>query len=80
MYLTIAWYGHNMVLLTIWSKGLEEVSRSDIGKKLKEGVEEATKTARDSAESFSKGGEKLGRTSAFKAISQVRQQTGLWIS
>lgn len=56
------------------SKSLEEVSRSDIGKKIKEGVEEATKTARGSAESLSKGGEKLGRTNAFKAISQVRKR------
>ncbi|XP_028988294.1 mitochondrial import inner membrane translocase subunit TIM44-like [Betta splendens] len=51
-------------------EGLEEVSRTDIGKKLKEGVEEAAKTAMHSAESVSKGGEKLGRTNAFKAISQ----------
>ncbi|XP_031588582.1 mitochondrial import inner membrane translocase subunit TIM44-like [Oreochromis aureus] len=51
-------------------ESLEEVSRSDIGKKIKEGVEEATKTARGSAESLSKGGEKLGRTNTFKAISQ----------
>ncbi|XP_028282542.1 mitochondrial import inner membrane translocase subunit TIM44-like [Parambassis ranga] len=52
------------------NKGLEEVSRTDIGKKIKEGVEEAAKTAIHSAENVSKGGEKLGRTSAFKAISQ----------
>uniref|UniRef100_A0A1A8GHL0 Mitochondrial import inner membrane translocase subunit TIM44 n=1 Tax=Nothobranchius korthausae TaxID=1143690 RepID=A0A1A8GHL0_9TELE len=52
------------------NKSLEEVSRTNIGKKLKEGVEEATKTAMHSAESVSKGGEKLGRTSAFRAISQ----------
>lgn len=48
------------------------MSRTDIGKKIKEGVEEAAKTAMQSAESVSKGGEKLGRTNAFKAISQVR--------
>ncbi|XP_026230075.1 mitochondrial import inner membrane translocase subunit TIM44-like isoform X2 [Anabas testudineus] len=51
-------------------EGLSEVSRTDIGRKIKEGVEEAAKTAMHSAESVSKGGEKLGRTSAFKAISQ----------
>uniref|UniRef100_A0A3P9PGZ6 Translocase of inner mitochondrial membrane 44 n=1 Tax=Poecilia reticulata TaxID=8081 RepID=A0A3P9PGZ6_POERE len=51
-------------------EGLEEVTRTDIGKKIKEGVEEAARTAMHSAESVSKGGEKLGRTSAFKAISQ----------
>uniref|UniRef100_A0A3P8TI33 Mitochondrial import inner membrane translocase subunit TIM44 n=1 Tax=Amphiprion percula TaxID=161767 RepID=A0A3P8TI33_AMPPE len=51
-------------------EGLEEVSRTDIGKKIKEGVEEAAKTAMHSAESVTKGGEKLGRTSAFRAISQ----------
>lgn len=54
-------------------KGLEEVTRTDIGKKIKEGVEEAARTAMHSAESVSKGGEKLGRISAFKAISQVRR-------
>ncbi|KAM4604753.1 mitochondrial import inner membrane translocase subunit TIM44-like [Polymixia lowei] len=51
-------------------EGLEEVSRTDLGKKIKEGVEEAAKTARHSAESVSKGGEKLGSTGAFRAISQ----------
>ncbi|CAG5896875.1 mitochondrial import inner membrane translocase subunit TIM44-like isoform 2-T2 [Menidia menidia] len=51
-------------------EGIEEVTRTDIGKKIKESVEEAAKTAMHSAESVSKGGEKLGRTSAFKAISQ----------
>lgn len=55
-----------------WPQGLEEVGRTDIGKKIKEGVEEATRTAMHSAESVSKGGEKLGRISAFRAISQVR--------
>lgn len=52
-------------------QGLEEVSRTDIGKKIKEGVEEAAKTAKSSAETVSKSGEKFGKTSAFKAISQV---------
>ncbi|XP_067252886.1 mitochondrial import inner membrane translocase subunit TIM44 [Chanodichthys erythropterus] len=51
-------------------EGLEEVGRSDIGKKIKEGVEEAAKTAKQSAETMSKGGEKLGKTGAFRAISQ----------
>uniref|UniRef100_A0AAZ3PDW3 Mitochondrial import inner membrane translocase subunit TIM44 n=1 Tax=Oncorhynchus tshawytscha TaxID=74940 RepID=A0AAZ3PDW3_ONCTS len=45
-------------------EGLEEVSRTDIGKKIKEGMEEA--------ESVSKSGGKLGKTGAFRAISQVR--------
>uniref|UniRef100_A0A8C2F4Y2 Mitochondrial import inner membrane translocase subunit TIM44 n=1 Tax=Cyprinus carpio TaxID=7962 RepID=A0A8C2F4Y2_CYPCA len=51
-------------------EGLGEVGRSDIGKKIKEGVEEAAKTAKHSAETVSKGGEKLGKTGAFRAISQ----------
>ncbi|XP_041086066.1 mitochondrial import inner membrane translocase subunit TIM44-like [Polyodon spathula] len=51
-------------------ESLEEVGRSDLGKKIKEGVEEAAKTAKHSAESVSKSGEKLGRTGAFRAISQ----------
>ncbi|XP_013995275.2 mitochondrial import inner membrane translocase subunit TIM44 [Salmo salar] len=51
-------------------EGLEEVTRTDLGKKIKEGVKEAAKTARHSVESVSKGGEKLGATSAFRAISQ----------
>lgn len=51
-------------------ESLDEVSRSDLGRKIKEGVEEAARTAKHSAESVSKGGEKLGRTAAFKAISQ----------
>ncbi len=55
-----------------WPQGLGEVSRTDIGKKIKEGVEGAARTALHSAESVSRGGEKLGKTSAFRAISQVR--------
>ncbi|XP_034611116.1 mitochondrial import inner membrane translocase subunit TIM44 [Trachemys scripta elegans] len=51
-------------------ESLDEVSKSDIGRKIKEGVEEAAKTAKQSAESVTKGGEKLGKTTAFKAISQ----------
>ncbi|MEQ2260574.1 Mitochondrial import inner membrane translocase subunit TIM44 [Xenotaenia resolanae] len=51
-------------------ESLQEVTRTDIGKKIKEGVEEAARTALHSAESVSKGGEKLGQTSAFRAISQ----------
>uniref|UniRef100_A0A665WR30 Mitochondrial import inner membrane translocase subunit TIM44 n=1 Tax=Echeneis naucrates TaxID=173247 RepID=A0A665WR30_ECHNA len=51
-------------------EGIEEVTRTEIGKKIKEGMEEAAKTAKTSAESVSKSGEKLGKTVAFKAISQ----------
>uniref|UniRef100_A0A3Q3DN39 Mitochondrial import inner membrane translocase subunit TIM44 n=1 Tax=Hippocampus comes TaxID=109280 RepID=A0A3Q3DN39_HIPCM len=51
-------------------EGLEEVTRTEIGKKIKEGMEEAAKTAKTSAESVSKSGEMLGKTGAFKAISQ----------
>ncbi|XP_040846203.1 mitochondrial import inner membrane translocase subunit TIM44 isoform X1 [Ochotona curzoniae] len=51
-------------------ESLEEVSKSDLGRKIKEGVEEAAKTAKQSAESVSKGGEKLGQTAAFRALSQ----------
>uniref|UniRef100_A0A672RWD0 Mitochondrial import inner membrane translocase subunit TIM44 n=1 Tax=Sinocyclocheilus grahami TaxID=75366 RepID=A0A672RWD0_SINGR len=58
-------------------EGLGEVGRSDIGKKIKEGVEEA---AKQSAETVFKGGEKLGKTGAFRAISQgvesVRKEIG----
>lgn len=57
----------------MWPQGLEEVTRTEIGKKIKEGVEEAARSAMHSAESVSKGGEKIGKTSAFKAISQVRR-------
>lgn len=57
--------------LFLWFQGLEEVSRTDLGKKIKEGVEEAAKTAKSSAETVTKSGEKLGKTGAFKAISQV---------
>lgn len=65
----------SVLILHMWPQGLEEVSRTEIGKKIKEGVEEAAKSAMHSAESVSKGGEKLGKTSAFKAISQVRANT-----
>ncbi|XP_063002962.1 mitochondrial import inner membrane translocase subunit TIM44 [Elgaria multicarinata webbii] len=51
-------------------ESFDEVGKSELGRKIKEGVEEAAKTAKQSAESVSKGGEKLGRTAAFKAISQ----------
>uniref|UniRef100_A0A6Q2YHV4 Mitochondrial import inner membrane translocase subunit TIM44 n=1 Tax=Esox lucius TaxID=8010 RepID=A0A6Q2YHV4_ESOLU len=51
-------------------ESLGEVSRSDIGKKIMEGMEEAAKTAKTSAETVSKSGEKLGKTGAFRAISQ----------
>ncbi|OWK50876.1 Mitochondrial import inner membrane translocase subunit TIM44 [Lonchura striata] len=56
-------------------ESLDEVSRSDLGRKIKEGVEEAAKTAKQSAESVTRGGEKLGRTAAFKAISQSNKST-----
>ena len=55
----------------VCGKGLGEVSRTEIGKKIKEGMEEAAKTAKTSAESVSKSGEILGKTGAFRAISQV---------
>ncbi|XP_068127277.1 mitochondrial import inner membrane translocase subunit TIM44 [Hyperolius riggenbachi] len=51
-------------------ESLDEVTKSEIGRKIREGVEEAAKTAKHSAESVTKGGEKLGKTTAFKAISQ----------
>ncbi|KAK2835500.1 hypothetical protein Q5P01_015984 [Channa striata] len=51
-------------------EGLEEVSRTEIGKKIKEGMEEAAKTAKTSAETVSKSGEMLGKSGAFRAISQ----------
>ncbi|XP_032381510.1 mitochondrial import inner membrane translocase subunit TIM44 isoform X1 [Etheostoma spectabile] len=51
-------------------EGLEEVSRTDIGKKIMDGMEEAAKTAKTSAESVSKSGEMLGKTGAFRAISK----------
>uniref|UniRef100_A0A8C5AK25 Mitochondrial import inner membrane translocase subunit TIM44 n=1 Tax=Gadus morhua TaxID=8049 RepID=A0A8C5AK25_GADMO len=51
-------------------EGLEEVSRTDLGKKIKEGVEEAAKSAKSSADSVSRSGEKFGKTGAFRAISQ----------
>lgn len=53
-----------MLMPCVSPQGLEEVGRSDIGKKIKEGMEQ-------SAETVSKGGEKLGKTGAFRAISQV---------
>lgn len=59
------------MLVCVFGQGLEEVSRTDIGKKIKEGMEEAAKTAKTSAESVSKSGEMLGKTGAFRAISQV---------
>lgn len=62
---------HFCVHLPSRGQGLEEVSRTDIGKKIKEGMEEAAKTAKTSAETVSKGGEMFGKTGAFKAISQV---------
>ncbi|XP_075708684.1 mitochondrial import inner membrane translocase subunit TIM44 [Rhinoderma darwinii] len=51
-------------------ESIDEVGKSDLGRKIREGVEEAAKTAKHSAESVSKGGEKLGKTTAFKVITQ----------
>lgn len=51
-------------------ESIDEVGKSNIGRKIREGVEEAAKTAKHSAESVSKGGEKLGKTAAFKVITQ----------
>ncbi|KAM9329724.1 mitochondrial import inner membrane translocase subunit TIM44 [Gastrophryne carolinensis] len=51
-------------------ESLDEVTKSDLGRKIREGVEEAAKTAKHSAESVTKGGEKIGKTAAFKVISQ----------
>lgn len=62
----------------MWGQGLEEVSRTEIGKKIKEGMEEAAKTAKTSAQSVSKSGEMLGKTGAFRAISQVWLLCSLW--
>lgn len=64
-----------MLAYLCYGQGLEEVSRTEIGKKIKEGMEEAAKTAKTSAESVSKSGEMLGKTGAFRAISQVRTLT-----
>lgn len=59
------------MLVCVFEQGLEEVSRTEIGKKIKEGMEEAAKTAKTSAETVSKSGEMFGKTGAFRAISQV---------
>lgn len=59
------------LIMCVWEQGLEEVTRTDIGKKIKEGMEEAAKTAKSSAETVSKSGEMLGKSGAFRAISQV---------
>lgn len=61
----------NPPLLSVCVQGIEEVSRTEIGKKIKEGMEEAAKTAKTSAETVSKSGEMLGKSGAFRAISQV---------
>lgn len=65
-------------VLPLWLQGLQEVSRTDFGRKIKEGVEGAAKTAMHSAESLSKEGEKFGKTSAFRAISQVGREQS-WV-
>lgn len=51
-------------------ESLDEVSQSDLGGKIKEGVEEASKTAELAAKLLSEGGEKLDWTGAFKAACQ----------
>lgn len=57
-------------IMGIVKESLDEVSKSDLGRNIKESVEEAAKTAKQSAKSVSKGGEKLGWTTAFKVLSQ----------
>lgn len=72
MYAVHCVFNLNMYMcVCVCGQGLEEVSRTEIGKKIKEGMEEAAKTAKTSAESVTKSGEMLGKTGAFKAISQV---------
>lgn len=66
--------------LLVFQQGLEEVSRTEIGKKIKEGMEEAAKTAKTSAETVSKSGEKFGKTGAFRAISQVQSHCTHYVS
>ena len=56
------------------------MSRTDLGKKIKEGVEEAAKSARTSAETVTKRGEKLGKSGAFRAISQVSHCHDCWLN
>ncbi|XP_072457078.1 mitochondrial import inner membrane translocase subunit TIM44 isoform X2 [Notamacropus eugenii] len=51
-------------------ESLDEVSKSDLGRKIAEGIGTAAKSARQSAESVTRGGEKLGQTTAFRMISQ----------
>lgn len=65
-----------IVCVSVDGQGLGEVSRTEIGKKIKEGMEEAAKTAKTSAETVSKSGEKFGKTGAFRAISQVWSHCG----
>ncbi|XP_064424546.1 mitochondrial import inner membrane translocase subunit TIM44 isoform X2 [Latimeria chalumnae] len=51
-------------------ESLEEASKTDLGRKIREGVEEAAKTAKQSADTVTKSGEKIGKTTAFRALSQ----------
>nr|XP_005989995.1 PREDICTED: mitochondrial import inner membrane translocase subunit TIM44 [Latimeria chalumnae] len=53
-------------------ESLEEASKTDLGRKIREGVEEAAKTAKQSADTVTKSGEKIGKTTAFRALSQVQ--------
>ena len=57
-------------IMGIVKESLDEVSKSDLGRNIKKSVETAAKTAKQSTKLVSKGGEKLGWTTAFKALSQ----------
>lgn len=57
---------------------LDEVIQSDLGRKIKEGVEEAAKTTEPSANLLSKAGEKLDWTAAFKAPCQGVESRRRW--
>ncbi|XP_026490280.1 mitochondrial import inner membrane translocase subunit TIM44 isoform X1 [Vanessa tameamea] len=52
---------------------LEEASKTDIVKKAGKITEDISKTAKDAAESLADKGQKLGKTSAFKTISQATE-------
>uniref|UniRef100_H3BAW9 Mitochondrial import inner membrane translocase subunit TIM44 n=1 Tax=Latimeria chalumnae TaxID=7897 RepID=H3BAW9_LATCH len=61
-------------------ESLEEASKTDLGRKIREGVEEAAKTAKQSADTVTKSGEKIGKTTAFRALSQVCVSVSLSLS
>lgn len=52
---------------------LEEAGKSEIGKKAGQLGEEISKTAKDAAESISEKGQAIGKTGAFKTISQTAE-------